>query len=129
MTRPVLQSTNESDIQREIFAAMNGRVDCRVFRNNVGVGFQGSVVSERDGILVLKNYRRVRFGLKEGSSDLIGWTVKNGVAVFTSLEVKNPKGEVTPEQFLWLHKVIEDGGLAGVVRSVDEAKRVINATD
>jgi hypothetical protein len=94
----------------------------RLFRNNTGTLY------DRQG-------RPVTFGLAKGSADLIGWTTRTitpdmvgqQVAVFTSLEVKTPTGRVSPEQRQWLQAVQVAGGVAGVVRSVEEAEALLTA--
>jgi hypothetical protein len=71
----------------------------------------------------------VQFGLTKGASDLIGFEsvtitpemVGHRVAVFTALEVKGPKGNVSPEQREFLKAVEDAGGIAAVVRSVEDA--------
>jgi hypothetical protein len=47
------------------------------------------------------------------------------VAVFTSIEVKTPTGRVTPDQHSWLNMVQQAGGIAGVARSVQDAKEIL----
>mgnify|MGYP006273510687 CR=1 FL=1 len=92
----------------------------RLYRNNTGTLY------DRQG-------RPVTFGLAKGSADLIGWTTRTitpdmvgqTVAVFTSLEVKTPTGRVSPEQRQWLEAVQAAGGVAGVVRSVEEAEELL----
>ena len=87
-----------------------------MFRNNTGV------LQDRNG-------RPVQFGLAKGSADLIGWRTRlitedmvgQQVAVFTSIEVKSATGRLRPEQQQWLDAVQKAGGIAGVVRSVDDA--------
>jgi hypothetical protein len=52
------------------------------------------------------------------------------VAVFTSVEVKTATGRLRPEQRVWLDAVQSAGGIAGVVRSVDDATALlISETD
>lgn len=105
----------------------------RIFRNNVGTGFQGKPHFGRDGSLTLQMYRVVKYGLVEGSSDLIGWTervitpdmVGKKVAIFTALEGKTAEGAATPEQKNFIVRVNEAGGLAGVFRSADEAEAIV----
>ena len=110
---------SEQQIQQHIRLALStGSV--RLFRNNTGTLY------DRQG-------RPVQFGLAKGSADLIGWTTRTitpemvgqRVAVFTSLEVKAERGRVSPEQRQWLEAVQAAGGIAGVVRSVEEAERVL----
>jgi hypothetical protein len=87
----------------------------RVFRNNVGV------LMDQRGV-------PVRYGLMVGSGDLIGWRpvtitpemVGQQLAQFVSLEVKGPRGRVSPEQVRWAAMVEEAGGLALVVRGAEQ---------
>jgi hypothetical protein len=51
------------------------------------------------------------------------------VAVFTSLEVKAERGRVSPEQRQWLEAVQAAGGIAGVVRSVEDAQALLTGAD
>jgi hypothetical protein len=92
----------------------------RLFRNNTGT------LRDQHG-------RPVSFGLCKGSADLIGWTTRTitqemvgqRIAVFTSIEVKAASGRLRPEQRQWLDAVQAAGGVAGVARSVDDAKGLL----
>ena len=110
---------SEQQIQQHI------RLTCstgatRLFRNNTGT------LRDQHG-------RPVSFGLCKGSADLIGWTTRTitqemvgqQVAVFTSIEVKAASGRLRPEQRQWLDAVQAAGGVAGVARSVDDAKALL----
>jgi hypothetical protein len=99
-------SNPESIIQNAIRIAAS-TAGARVFRNQVG--------SYR-----LADGRWITSGLCVGSSDLIGWTVVNGVAVFTAIEVKTVNGRTSKEQDAFIAAVERDGGLAAVVRSPQE---------
>ena len=109
--------TAERDIQAEGWKTLSEFYV--LFRNNVGV-------AKQDG-------RFIRFGLTKGSSDHIGWTsikitkemVGQKVAVFTALEWKDKTGKATPTQIYFVERVKLDGGYAGIVRSVEEALKVI----
>lgn len=76
----------------------------RLFRNSVGY--------DRE--------RKVTYGLRPGSSDLIGWTpvvVTPGMAgrrlaVFTAIEVKARSGRPTEAQAHFLAEVLKAGGIA-----------------
>ena len=111
----------ETILQQQIRLAVGINPDIRIFRNQVG-----SLPDPRTG-------RLVTFGLAKGSADLIGWRtitvtpamVGTRLAVFTSIEVKVPKGRVRPEQQAWLAVVQGAGGIAGIARSVDDAKLII----
>ena len=114
----------EQQIQQHIRLTCS-RGPVRLFRNNTGT------LRDQHG-------RPVQFGLAVGSADLIGWTTRTitpdmvgqQVAVFTSVEVKTATGRLRPEQRVWLDAVQSAGGIAGVVRSVDDARELlINETD
>lgn len=75
-----------------------------------------------------------RYGLRPGSSDLIGWRsvvitpemVGKKIAIFAAVETKKPGGGVESEkQKNFIEQVIEAGGLAGFARSVPEAERIL----
>ena len=48
------------------------------------------------------------------------------LAVFCSIEVKTPTGRVRPEQQAWLEAVHQAGGIAGIARSVTDAKALLS---
>ena len=116
---------SETDLQQRIRLALGQRPDLRLFRNNTG-----TLPDPRTG-------RPVQFGLARGSADLIGYRtvtitpdmVGQQVAVFTSLEVKTPTGRIRPEQTNWLHTIKRAGGIAAIVRSVDDARDAIDPSD
>jgi hypothetical protein len=117
-------SNPETDLQQRIRLALGTHPDARLFRNQVG-----SLPDPRTG-------RLVTFGLARGSADLIGWRtvvvtpemVGQRIAVFTSIEVKTPTGRLAPAQQHWLHAVRTAGGVAGVVRSVNDAIKLIDCS-
>lgn len=127
-------SKSEKLIQSEIVARLNSRPDVRVFRNNIGVAFIGDVIAEKNGDVILRNARRVRFGLHEGSGDLIGWKtmeitpdmVGSKIAVFFSAEIKTPQGRIREEQKNWIVQVTKAGGIAKVMRSAEECDKLLN---
>lgn len=90
-------------------------IGMRIFRNNTGK------LQNSDGVWVA-------YGLCVGSSDVIGWTpvtitpemVGRELAVFTALECKAGRNTTTEEQGRFLAVVKAAGGIAGVVRSVDD---------
>ena len=109
--------SDESAIQQAIRLLSRGPV--RLFRNNTGA------LKDQTG-------RLVRYGLCTGSSDLLGFRsleitpdmVGTTVAVFTAIEVKD-RGRATPEQQAFIAMVQAAGGLAGVARSVDDARSIL----
>jgi hypothetical protein len=110
---------SEQTIQQHIRIACSTGAT-RLFRNNTGT------LKDQHG-------RPVQFGLCKGSADLIGYRtititpemVGQQVAVFTSIEVKTPTGRIRPEQQQWLETVQAAGGIAGVARSVEDAKALL----
>lgn len=124
---------SEKNTQSEIMLAVS-RAGAVIFRNNIGNGVLGHVIQQAGTSFHIVNGRRVQFGLCPGSSDLIGWRtvtvtpamVGKSVCLFLALEVKTKTGTPTEEQVNFLLRVREAGGLAGVVRSVDEAIGICN---
>jgi hypothetical protein len=105
----------ESELQSEIRRALRAVPGLVLWRNNVGV----SVRRAPSGT------HTTRYGLVPGASDLIGILAPSGR--FVALEVKTPRGRVSPEQRMFLDLVRSRGGIAAVVRSVDEARRALEA--
>ena len=58
--------------------------------------------------------------LLPGSSDLVGWDKATGRIV--CVEIKAGKDTVKPEQETFMRLVREAGGIAGVIRSVDDLR-------
>ena len=122
---------SEHAIQNEIRLGISGKAT--MFRNNVAVSWVGDVTELKDGSVLIRNARRLHAGLCEGSSDLIGWRsliitpemVGERIAVFAALEVKSKTGRATAGQKNFCERVIEAGGLAGIVKSLDDAKKVL----
>jgi hypothetical protein len=99
----------EREIQHAIRLSLGsepGRVV--LWRNNVGVA------TARDGSVV-------RYGLCNGSSDLIGLTAEGQ---FVAVEIKAARGRLSPEQEQFLALVLRMGGRAGVARTVEEARAI-----
>jgi hypothetical protein len=117
---------NETAIQQHIRLALGKLRHVRMFRNNCG-----KLPDPRTG-------RWIEFGVgNPGGGDLLGWRtvtvtpemVGQQVAQFVSLEVKTPTGRVRPEQERWRQVVEQAGGVAAVVRSVEDAERALDVTD
>ena len=114
---------SETAIQQRIRLALGKLAWVRMFRNNVG-----KLPDPRTG-------RWVEFGVGgKGGGDLLGWRtitvtpemVGQQVAQFVSLEVKTATGRVRPEQENWRRVVERCGGLAAVVRSEEDALRIMH---
>ena len=76
----------------------------------------------------------MQFGVgNPGGSDLIGYRrvrvtaemVGQEIAQFAAVEVKTPRGRVRPEQQQFIDHIVSAGGIAGIARSVDEAKDIL----
>lgn len=113
-------SKSEQAIQQEIVLSLS-RGDTRLLRNNCGQS------RTDDG-------RVIRYGVgNPGGSDLIGIKtitvtpdmVGKRIGVFTAIEVKTPTGKATEQQQRFLSMVGVMGGIAGVARSVDDARKLL----
>ncbi len=109
----------ESRIQQDIRLAIGAMEGMVAWRNNVGV------LTDRQG-------NRIRYGLCNGSSDLISIVtmpervvVPRGTGRFMALEVKGPDGETTEEQERFFRLVRRLGGFACEVRSVEDAAAAV----
>ena len=104
------------------------RKGARLFRNNTGSAWQGKPSHLESGDLLLRHPRRIKFGLIEGSADLIGWTpivieagdIGRRVAVFTAIEVKTKGMQATPEQKNFIARVQEAGGFGEIVYAKED---------
>jgi len=123
----------ENLVRADVFALVNRSPDCRIFRNNVGMGFSGKLLSESPTQVVLQNPRRVRYGLRPGSADLIGWQsveitpamVGKQFARFLSIETKSACGYARDEQKNWRDRVLLAGGLALITRCVEDVEKML----
>ncbi len=133
----------EIDIVHDILENVGAMDNVRIFRNNVGVAFQGEgkpvYTESRIGRRLCRRvtllfFRVIRFGLLPGSGDLIGWKsvvitpemVGQRFARFVSIEVKRPRQKPSWRQRAWRNVLSEMGGLAGIATSVEEARKIIN---
>lgn len=106
----------------------------KLFRNNTGTGWTGKMTWVTKNKLVIEDPRPIHAGLCPGSSDLIGWKivtvteemVGTKVALFTAVEVKQNIGRASKEQINFMFQVRNAGGVSGVVRDPDEARKLLN---
>lgn len=116
--------------------------DSRLFRNNVGEAWTGkSRWIEYLGrkIFEIIAPQRIKFGLTEGSSDLIGWKtivitedmVGKKIAVFRAVEEKTGKDTLSEEQARFLNQVSISGGIAEIAESIEGKTKLknINGTE
>ena len=113
---------SEQEISARIALAVGSLNNVRLFRNTTGSAWQGQFLEKRGDITLIKNARYTNFGLAKGSGDFIG-LLDDGR--FLSLEIKTETGRISPEQKAWLAMVTKFGGLAGIVRSEQEAIQLI----
>lgn len=123
---------NEKQLLNDMQLAASQSRRSVLFRNNVGTGWVGRVVSQH-WTLTLADFRPLRAGLCPGSSDLIGWTevvvtpemVGRTMAVFTAIEAKTPDVKVTHRQQKFIDRVKQAGGIASVAREVSDINSAI----
>lgn len=127
---------SEKRAMQQIMKALSD-AGSRLFRNHVGVAYQGKVerftqattVRVAKGDIVIRGARTTRSGLATGSSDLVGWTTRmitehdlgKTIAQFTACEVKTEEGTLMDEQRNFIQVVRDSGGVAIVARSGEEA--------
>jgi VRR-NUC domain len=99
----------EADLMRQIMVALSADGHF-VARANVGLFFTA------DG-------RPVKTGLPKGFSDLFGHRLADCRAFY--LEVKTAKGRASPEQQAFIAAMKKRGAIAAIVRSVEDARRVL----
>lgn len=99
----------EADLMRSIMVALSADGHF-VARANVGLFFT------KDG-------RPVKTGLPTGFSDLFGHRLGDCRAFY--LEVKTATGRPTEQQLAFIAAMKKRGALAGIVRSVQDARRVL----
>jgi len=118
----------ESELQREIMLAAS-KAGSRIFRNNTAYAWVGQVVERTQtaqGLrVVLIHAQPTHSGLIVGSSDLIGWTPVHNRALFTAIEVKYGRGQLTGPQRNFLTAVSAAGGIAIEARSVEQVLAVL----
>jgi hypothetical protein len=98
----------EIDVQNSIRLALNPYAVC--FRANVGV------FNTKDG-------RTISTGLPKGFSDLFGFRKSDGRMFF--IEVKNEKGRLRKDQEHFIETMKQNGAIAGVARSPEEAIEIV----
>jgi hypothetical protein len=112
----------EAELSAQIALEVGSLKGVRIFRNTTGTGWQGKIVEKRGELTILQHARFTTFGLAKGSGDFIGLTDDGK---FLSLEIKTEKGKPSPEQIAWSVMVNRFGGIAGIVRSPEEAIELI----
>ena len=94
----------------------------RLFRANTGLAWTGDARKQADGSILIREPRPFKSGVV-GMADLTGWRVVDGR--YVALEVKSGSGRASKEQRAFIAAVLDGGGIAGVVWSVDEALALV----
>lgn len=124
--------TSERQVQASVRDALAGRAS--IFRANVGQGWQGRVVQQDAGRVLLDGARPFSTGLPVGFADLFGWVahevkeedVGTSIARFVAMEVKQYGAKPTGPQVDFLRSVCAGGGIGAVVRSPAEALQALS---
>lgn len=117
-------SRKETALTNRILIAHGSRPDVRLFRNATFNGWVGPFVTRTSsgGTLLGPGTKRIQGGLCEGSADIIG--ICRGR--FVALECKTSKHVRIPQlQRNFIRMVRDLGGIAGIVRSVEDATRLL----
>lgn len=122
-----MSSTPEGRLTKRLLLAASER-GYRLFRNQRGAGWTGDWTKLKDGSVLIKNPRFVRYGLFDGAADFIGWRqvevtkdmVGQLVPVFASVEIKTNEGSLSPQQRKWRKNVSKAGAIALVARSPED---------
>lgn len=125
---------SESNLMRVIMLAVGKVPTIKLFRNNTGTGWTGKMTWLNNKKLLIEDPRPIHAGLCDGSSDLIGWKivtvtedmVGKQVALFAAVEVKANVGRASKEQINFMFQVRNAGGISGVVRDPDEARKLLS---
>ena len=108
--------------------------DVRLFRTNCGEAWAGRIIERTHARLTLAPFHHVEL-LPPGFSDTAGWRsvvvtpqmVGRRLAVFVGLETKTTRGRPTPEQAAFLNQVQAHGGIARIVRTVEDSHTLLTA--
>lgn len=115
------EGIKEADVNTALREFFGSRTDLQIWRNNRGVA-------------TASNGATVRYGVgPNGAADWIGYKIVKitpemvglRLAVFCAVEAKRPGGNVDPKQRQFVSAVVEDGGLAGIAESVEQAQEIL----
>jgi hypothetical protein len=96
-----------------------------IIQNNIRLGCNDLAVLFRANVGTFKVADRyISTGLPKGFPDLFG--IRKSDGKFIAIEVKTKIGKLRAEQKLLLNMLKENGAIAGVARSVDDARKIIS---
>lgn len=121
------------NIRSQILAEANKYSDVKLWPNPVGLGYAGEVVREYkigiDNFIVIKNPRRVKYGLAPGSADCIGFKIEEiagkKIARFLAIEIKSRKDALREKQSNFRKMILRLGGIAGLARSLADLPKIL----
>lgn len=124
------------NLRSEILLEANKIGGVKLWPNAVGVAVNGEIVKTINDkgarYIVVKNPRMIHYGLAKGSSDTIGFKTEliGDIIVprFMAMEIKIGKDYAKPIQKNFISLVNKCGGIAGVVRSVEDCINLIKKT-
>jgi len=132
---------SEKNVQNETKLLVGGDKNTRIFRNNVGMAYTGKLVkSPSSNKYLLLDPKPIKFGLANGSADLIGIRkiqitddmVDEYVGIFVAIEEKKPEWNENKkltkhesEQKNFLDMIKKFGGIAFFSTSAKAALRKI----
>jgi hypothetical protein len=108
----------ETKLMRLIMIALSN-AHCITWRNETSGAYVGKVIHKDARIVTLQNAQLMTFGLCVGSADIIG--IHKPTGRFLAVEVKTAKGKPTKEQLNFIEQVRAANGIAGIVRSTQDA--------
>lgn len=122
------------NIRSQTLIIANKYSNVKLWANPVGFGYLGEIVREYklgiDNYIVLKNPRRLTFGLPKGSADTIGFKIETiagkKVPRFCAFEIKSRKDRPRPSQAKFLEMIRRSGGIAGLVRAPADLHRLLS---
>lgn len=95
-----------------------------ILQNKIRAGVSDIAVTFRINVGKFKvGDRYISTGVPPGFSDIFGFRRKDGKAFF--IEVKTERGRPTEKQLIFIKKMQDCGALAGIARSVEEARGII----
>lgn len=112
----------ERELLRRIWLRLAKEPDVVLWRNETAGAWVGRVERKSGRCVVLDRAQLINAGLCRGSSDLVG--IGPG-GRFLAIEVKTDAGRTTRQQEAFIDAVIRAGGIAGIVRSVEDALALV----
>ena len=112
----------ETNLTNRILAKHGARPDVRLWRNATFTGWVGKCIGQFGSRVVLDPGTQIQGGLCVGSPDIVG--IGPG-GRFVGMEVKTGKLTATAKQKRFIAQIRALGGIAGVVRSVEDATALL----